>query len=502
MNISKSLYIKGLQCHKALWLKKYNKGVLTKPNAAAEALFVAGNEVGELACKLFPDGVEVEFNPQDYDGMTAATSQLIKDGTKNIYEASFIYNGVFVAVDILHINDDKSVQIYEVKSSTGVYKNKKKTKLKDEYVNDVSIQYYVLNGLGFKVEKICLVHLNNKYVRDKKLDIKKLFNFFDMTDEAINEQQNINTNLADFKKILSDKKNEPKIDIGEHCNKPYDCDAIKKHCWQHIPKYSVFDIGGIRKKKAFKLYKKGIIKFDQITDIDNFSDGQKIQIEAEQTGKSIIDKNAIREFLGGLTYPIYHLDFETFMPAIPLWNGTKPYTNIPTQYSIHIQQQNGDLEHKEFLSQAGADPRYELSQKLVQNIPPDVTVLTYNMSFEQGRIKELAEEFEEFAEHLMKIHDNIQDLMMSFSKKHYYAPAMKGSYSIKYVLPALVPDSSSYEDLTGAKDGMAAMNDYAKLTTTTDPQETTQIRKDLLEYCKLDTLAMVKILKVLSESVL
>ena len=163
MYLSKSLYTRGLQCVKSLWLNRYKKDVLTPPNSSAKAIFDTGNEVGELACELFPNGVSIEFNPNDYDGMIDTTKQLINDGVQNIYEASFNYCGIFVAVDILHINDDGSVEIYEVKSSTSI---------KDIYKHDVSIQYYVLKSLGYDLKKVSIVHINNDYVRDEELEIK------------------------------------------------------------------------------------------------------------------------------------------------------------------------------------------------------------------------------------------------------------------------------------------------------------------------------------------
>lgn len=491
LSLSKSLYTRGLQCVKSLWLKKYKKDVLTLPDATAEAIFETGNEVGELACELFPNGAEVEFNPQDYDGMIRTTQELIDSGVKNIYEASFKYDDIFVAVDILHINDDGSVEVYEVKSSTHV---------KDVYKHDASIQYYVLNGLGYRVNKVSIVYINNNYTRDEEFEIDKLFTIADITDEVKELQYDIPTYLATFEKFLEDKDSEPQKDIGVHCSNPYDCDAID-YCWSHIPEYSIFDISRLKSDKKFELYNQGIVNFTQIPDISNFSTAQQIQIKSELTNKTIINKEAIKEFVDSLRYPIYHLDFETFQQAIPQWKGIVPFMQIPFQYSIHIESENGELEHKEFLAEDGFDPRYELAKKLVEDIPTDVTVLAYNMGFEKGVIRKLAEQFEELSYHLMCIHDNIQDLMTPFQKKDYYTPSMRGSYSIKYVLPALVPEmAKAYKDLDLVHDGSEAMQTFARLSKM-DDDEKQEYRKALLEYCKLDTLAMVKVLEKLKECV-
>jgi hypothetical protein len=274
------------------------------------------------------------------------------------------------------------------------------------------------------------------------------------------------------------------------------------YCWKHIPTYSIFNISRLRINKKFDMYRDGIINFEDIQDSANFSLSQQIQIESEQQNKTIINKDKIKEFLETLTYPLYHLDFETFQQAIPEFKGISPFMQIPFQYSLHIEQTNGGLEHREFLAKEGTDPRYELAKQLVQDIPTDATVLAYNMGFEKGVIRKLADNFEDLAPQLMAIHDNIKDLMIPFSKKDYYTPSMKGSYSIKYVLPALVPDmAQAYKELNYIQNGGDAMQTYPKLATIKDKEEVEKLRGALLEYCKLDTLAMVKVLEKLKESV-
>lgn len=491
MKLSKSLYTRGLQCVKSLWLKKYNKDVLTPPSSSAEAIFETGNEVGSLACKLFPNGKEVPFEGTSFEEKTALTKEWIDAGVKNIYEATFFYDDIVVMVDILYVNDDGGVEIYEVKSSTEV---------KPVYLDDASIQYYVLNGLGYSVKTTNIVHINNQYIRGDELEIEKLFKIVNVSDEVRELQVNIPSYLKNFKIFLDDKENEPIVDIGKHCNNPYDCDAME-HCWKHIPEYSIFDISRLKTDTKISLYKEGIVNFTDITNIADFSISQQIQINSELQNREIINKEAIKEFVNGLSYPLYHLDFETFQQAIPEYKGISPFMQIPFQYSLHVENKNGDLEHYEFLAKDGADPRYELAKKLVEDIPTDVTVLSYNMGFEKGVIRKLAEMFEEFAPKLLAIHDNIQDLMTPFQKKDYYVPSMRGSYSIKYVLPALVPEmEKAYKELELVHNGGEAMQTFAKLSKMDDATKE-QYRKALLEYCKLDTLAMVKVLEKLRESV-
>lgn len=488
MNLSKSLYTKGIQCSKALWLKKYKSEVLTPPDEAAQAVFETGNVVGDLACELFPEGIEVSFT-RDYDEMIGTTREWLDDGLSNIYEATFNFDGILIMVDILSIDDD-GVRIYEVKSSTEV---------KDIYLHDVSIQYYVLKNLGFNIKSANVVHINNEYVRGDELDLNELFKIVDVTSEVMELQQNIPTILEKFEGYLNDRENEPNIDIGKHCNKPYECDA-KDYCWRFqrdIPEYSIFNIFNLGSKKQIELYNNGIVNIEDIPDDFDMTANQKQAVQNYKSKTTYIDAESIRSYLTKFTYPIYHLDFETYQQAIPEFKGIKPFEQISFQYSLHIEHEDGRLEHKEYLSQDSVDSRYELAKRLCKDIPNNVLVLAYNMSFEKGVINRLANNFPDLKEHLLAINENMQDLMVPFQKKWYVTPAMQGSYSIKYVLPALVPEfEKAYKELDGVQNGSQAMNAFANMSKL-DDEEKQNMRKSLLEYCKLDTLAMVEVLNKL-----
>ena len=493
MNLSKSLYTKGIQCQKALWLKKYNKEVLSLPDDSALARFETGNEVGTLACKLFPNGVEIAYT-KNYDQMIAQTKKHINDGIKYIYEATFSFDGILVLVDVLEIHKDGEVSIYEVKSSSSV---------KDIYVHDTSIQYYVLKQLGFSIKTANIVHINSSYVRADTLSLEELFTIADVTDEVVDLQINIPTILKEFETVLEDKINEPDIDIGKHCHNPYICDA-KDYCWKvqrQIPEYSIFNIFILGSKKQIELYSQGIINIEDIPDDFAMTANQSQAVKTFKSKETFINKEKIKEFIDTLTYPIYHLDFETSVPAIPQWKGISPYQQIPFQYSLHIEYEDGSCEHKEYLAQDGIDPREQIAKRLVVDIPSDVTVLTYNMSFEKSVIKKLAESFPNLSTHLLNINENIKDLMIPFQKKYYVTPSMNGSYSIKYVLPALVPEfAKAYKELDGVQNGSQAMNAFANMSKM-EEGEKQRMRTALIEYCKLDTLAMVKILNKLKENV-
>ena len=268
-----------------------------------------------------------------------------------------------------------------------------------------------------------------------------------------------------------------------------------------IPDYSIFNIFNLGSKKQVELYNNGIIDIADIPEDFDMTAIQKQVIENYKSKASYIDKENIKAFLENLTYPIYHLDFETYQQAIPEYKGLKPFEQIPFQYSLHIEYEDGKLEHKEYLAQDSVDSRFELAQKLCDDIPNNVTVLAYNMSFEKGVIKRLANTFTDLEQHLLAINENIQDLMTPFQKKWYVTASMNGSYSIKYVLPALVPEfEKAYKELEGVQNGSQAMNAFANMSKL-EEQQKLKLRSALLEYCKLDTLAMVKVLARLRKQV-
>ncbi|EGK8058490.1 DUF2779 domain-containing protein [Campylobacter lari] len=488
MFFSKSRYTRGAQCVKSLWLNTYNKDVLNSSNKSTKTDI--GNKVGKLACELFPNGAKIEFEGSSFDEKCEQTRKLLENNQEVIYEATFCYDGILIMIDILQNTKDGLI-VNEVKSSTS---------LKDVYIDDCALQYYVLSNLGYKIKQVNLIHLNNEYYRGDFLDINQLFKINDITKKVLLNQNQVKENLKYFEEILS-KKEEPDIDIGTHCFDPYECDGYE-YCWikqrNLCEKENVFNIPKF--KKSFEFYYQNTYNFEDLDDLSIFTKNQQIQIKASLNKEIYINKENIKKFLDTLTYPIYHLDFETFMQAIPEYKGIRPYMQIPFQYSLHIDHKD-KLEHKEFLSECGIDPRYEFAKNLINDIPKDVCVLSYNASFEKGVIRNLALAFPEFSEHLLNIEKNIKDLMIPFQNKDFYHYKMQGSYSIKKVLPALIPDmEQAYNDLDLIHNGSEAMQSFEAMQNM-DENERKAYRQALLEYCKLDTLAMVKILKHLEELV-
>ncbi len=494
MNLSKSKYTTTWQCPKALWLKKYKPEELVLDESIL-ARMKTGNEVGDLAMSLFGDYVDVtsyDGDRIDLDKMCERTVEELSRGTENICEASFVYNGLYCAVDILCKNED-GYAIYEAKSSTHDDK--------DVYFVDIAYQNYVLKHCGINVNGTYLIVINNKYVFDGTLELNEFFKITDVREEVEDQSLIVETVLETAEEVLS-CDTEPNIEIDGRCNKPYKC-AFWKYCTKHLPEPSVFNLYRIQFKDAVKFYKEGIVSCDQLeNDLRIKNPTQIRQIDYALHDRGIyVDKATICRFLDQCIYPLYFLDFETEQPVIPKYIGTRPYQQIPFQYSLHyIEKEGGELRHKEFLGISGQDPRRSLAEQLCKDIPYDVCTMAYNKGFECGRIKELAEAFPDLADHLLNIERNIIDLLDPFRQGGYYCKAMGGSFSIKSVLPALFPDDPEldYHNLEGVHNGGEAMSVYPQIQFM-DSEEQKIARYNLLKYCELDTYAMVKIWQKLKE---
>ena len=496
--LSKSKYCGLWQCAKIAWLKKYKPEEFIIDDSV-RARMDAGNVVGDLAMGLFGDFTEVteydRYGKIDLKRMMERTAEEMKKGTQNICEASFEYNGMYCAVDILRKEGD-GWAIYEVKSSTKhTDDNGRVTDDKEVYIADISYQKYVLEHCGVNVTGTYLVCLNGDYVFDGTLDLSKLFFISDVAEQVETEIRNIETNVSIAERILSSDE-EPDIDLSVSCRKPYDC-AFWHYCARNIPAPSVFNLYRMRFSKKIEYYRKGWITYEALQEnasIENKTRLRQIEYALEDKG-TYVDKVEIETFLNTLSYPLYFLDFETMQPVIPQYVGTRPYMQIPFQYSLHyIEREGGELKHKEFLAESGPDPRRALAEQLCRDIPMNVCVTAYNKAFECTRIRELAEAFPDLAEHLMNIRENIKDLLVPFQSGWYYNRAMGGSFSIKSVLPAIFPDDPSlnYHNLEGVHNGGEAMTLFPKIKDM-PPEEQKIARYNLLKYCELDTYAMVKV---------
>jgi hypothetical protein len=485
--LSKSKYCRGIQCPKILWMDMYKPD--EAENVLPEAVLATGNEVGDLARNYFGEYSLVEYS-YDKQAMVEQTKAFMDAGAENIAEASFIVDGLYCAVDILH-RTEEGWDIVEVKSSTHVT---------DTYVEDMAFQNYVLTECGIRVTGIFNMHIDNSYVFHDKLDLQGLFALVDYTEVCKRKYAAVRANINSIRSFVNTEE-EPVRDIDICCDSPYEC-AYKKYCWRHIPENSIFSVRGLHSGKKYDYYHQGIVSYEDIIEAQPaISPKQMKQVEtAFYHSPDKIEKEPIREFLDTLNFPVYHLDFETFQLAVPKWEGCRPYEQIPFQYSLHIEQEDGALEHKEFLAKEGTDPRRALAESLCRDIPMNVCSLAYNMAFERRVIRGLAELYPDLSEHLLNIRENMHDLMVPFQKQNYYTEAMEGSYSIKYVLPALYPNEPSldYHNLEDIHHGGEASEAFANMEFMS-PEDIERTRKNLLKYCGLDTFAMVKVLEKLKE---
>ena len=490
LHLSKSRYCQAVQCPKMLWLHR-NLPEEFDDSAVNQAVLDRGNAVGDLAMGLLGDYVEVPFG--DLSEMIRRTRELIDAGTPVIAEASFAFEGLFCAVDILKVLGKGRVEFVEVKSSTHVT---------DIYIHDVAYQYYVLTKLGYTVERVRIAHIDSGYVCHGELELDQLFTMEDLTEQARALQPEVEKRVAELTAYM-EQVDEPACAVGGQCFYPYAC-GFFKYCGRDLPKPNIFDVGGIQLRTKLANLAKGIVSFQDIELKKALKSDKLMQIQHELHDlPPAIDREKIAQFLNGLSWPLYFLDFESFQPAVPLYDNSSPYEQIVFQYSLHyIEEPGGALKHREYLAQSGADPRRGVAEQLCKDIPRDVCTLAYNMSFEKTRIKGLAALYPDLADHLMNIHDHIVDLMVPFQKCWYYTKAMQGSYSIKFVLPALFPEDPEldYHNLEDVHNGTEASVAFEKMADMA-PEERERYRANLLKYCGLDTLAMVKVWEKLREAV-
>ena len=488
MYLSKSIYVNVWRCPKGAWIGKYHPEWIEVTDAQ-QARFDTGHEVGELARGLFGSFVDVTAYKEDgtlnKSEMIRRTAEEMEKGTPVICEAAFSYEGLYCAVDLLR-KDGDGWKLYEVKSSSH---------LQDYYTADVSYQKYVLEHCGVKVTGVYLVHIDTSYVlgEDGVVDPAGYFKINDLWEEASREREETVPDVLQTAERVLACADEPSAEMTEAC---VGCDLFGC-CFRDLPERNVFDLYRLAKKKMVEYYHQGLISYEQLEEagvIKNKTQMRQIDYWLRDKGVHA-EKEPLRDFLGKLTYPLYFLDFETMAPAIPLYPGTRPFQQIPFQYSLHYaEHEGGELQHREFLAESGPDPRRAVAEAICRDIPANVCVTAFHKSTECGILQKLAEQFPDLAEHLNAVAGNIADLLTPFQSGWYYRKEIGGSFSIKSVLPAICPDDPEldYHGLEGIHNGTEAMSKYPKMKDM-EPEEREKIRRSLLAYCRLDTLAMVKV---------
>ncbi len=484
--LSKSNYLIGLECPKMLWTIFNHPEKKPKLSKFEQFKLAQGIKVGQLAKQLYRDGIDItSMNEAKY---LEISKEFLKE-RKPLFEAGFEFDNCLSRVDIL-LPVDGGWELIEVKSST---------KVKDINLHDVSFQKYIYEAIGLEIKGSYLLHLNKEYVRKGELDLEQLFIKEDISSEVDDLLVDIKKRIATiYENIELEEEPKPGI-LSPKVIKNGNHNCLSENCLD-ITENSVFQLYR-GKKLACELYKEGIKTVGEIPDDHILTEKQNIQRDCEQKEEVYLNKEKVKEFLGELQYPIYYLDFETITTAIPMFDGVKPYTQVPFQFSLHIVKNEGSKpQHYEFLYDGCDDPRKEFLLELQKVLGDKGSIVVYYKSFEIGRLKELAEYFPEHKDWVEVILERIVDLHIPFKEFSYYNAKQKGSASLKAVLPAIT--DKSYNELDIAE-GMTASTEFLRVTyDDCDPAEKEKIRRQLLSYCELDTLAQVNIVDKLQELVM
>jgi hypothetical protein len=479
VRLSKSKFIVGLQCDRRLWWTVHEREAPElEVDAGQQALFDHGSEVGEVARSYFADGVLIDLPHYAVKERVTETRRAIAGGASVIYEASFLADDVFVAVDVLHRRRGRWT-LTEVKSTT---------KLKPEHIPDAAIQTHVLRRAGLDVGRTEVMHLNRGC---RHPDLDTLFTRVNVTRPVEQKLPEIPREVRRQLRVLG--RPLPDVEIGDQCARPYEC-PFAARCQPEAPEHHISALYRIGHKQLDRLIAEG---FESIHDLPEEIELAPIadrQRRAVQSGALVIEPS-LRDALSGLEGPIAYLDFETLALPIPIWPGCRPYDAVPVQLSCHVDDGRGGLRHHEWLADGPADPRRGLAEALIEAVAGAKTILAYNAGFEVGCIQGLREALPHLASPLRKLERRVQDLL-PIVREHVYHPAFGGGFGLKRVLPALVPELS-HDDLA-IQDGGAASAELERLLlhgTEMSKREKSELRRALLDYCRLDTLGMVKILE-------
>lgn len=482
--LTKSCYVTGTRCSKALFLQKKSPELSKIESSQDRKAKREGAEVGAFARLQFPGGVLIET--LDTDQALNETRQAIDKGALALFEAAFMAQGVLIRADILtRTFIDSPWQLYEVKATT--YRSVD-TSSKSEYSRDLAIQTWVLQQCKIELAGIFLMHLNHECVFP---EIHNLFKVIDYTSEVKPFLEKINDDIQSLQKVLLSERH-PIIGIGQHCEKPREC-QFSAVCWKDIPTYSVFNIP--RALNKWKLLEENRFSTAQLVDADFNSEKQKRALRCYQTNEPFYDLQKARAILETWTYPLSYFDLEAVSYPIPHYNNSRPYQDLPFQFSCHMQSSpECELEHHEFLFNADSDPREEFINEMLKVLPSSGSIVVYHQTYEMTKLKELASDFPQYAESIRSLLSRIVDLKKVIEESIYH-PKFLGSYSIKKVAPVLLGQDVSYNHLA-VGDGMEAVCKYQELIQLShnDPSRA-DIRKALLDYCKQDTFLMVRLHK-------
>jgi hypothetical protein len=478
--LTKSAFLQGLGCDRFFWIYQNDREQLPAADEQQQAIFDQGHRIGDLAKLIYPGGKEIDWNAGHQAGI-AQTAALLAE-RKPIFEAGFQYGELHARADVLNPSKGGKWDLIEVKSSS---------KVKEEHLPDLAFQRYLYEKAGIRINRCFLMHVDMSYVRRGKINVRKLFACEDVTAEIEPLKKEIPTEVKRQLSIMA-KAKAPEPSPDPEC--PTDC-PLRDECWSFLPEHSVFSLYNPG-QKAYDLMSRDILAIEDIPDDYPLTQRQLIQVACARSGKCYVQPGAIAAFLDNLQYPLYFLDFETFMMGVPPYDELSPYEPVPFQYSLHVIKSPGSPpEHYSYLSEAKTDPRPEVLDGLKKRLGRAASIVAFNASYEKRMLELCAKHFQGFQPWVESLLQRFVDLLIPFREFHYYHPNQDGSASLKAVLPALT--NRSYEDLEIA-DGESASLRFREMAFGNLPAaEKSKIRKALETYCHQDTEGMVDILTAL-----
>ena len=481
--LSKSKILAYRQCPRRVWLEVH-RPELKLDSQATQAVYEVGTGVGELARTLYDrqcDGTLIDLDSLGFPGVFDATAEALQR-RRPVFEAAFTTGDALSLADVLLPVGKRDWRMVEVKSTTSV---------KDVHLEDAAVQAHVASRAGIRLSGISLAHIDSSWVYPGGGDYAGLLVESDLTDQTRELVREVQGWIDDAQRIVAARQ-APKVQTGPQCSNPYDC-GFHAHCSSLEPVVEK-PIQWLPRLQAQTWIERGVRDMRDVP-VDALNDVQRRVRECTLDDMVYFDREGARADLAAHALPGYFLDFETIQFAVPIWAGTRPYQQIPFQYSLHRLGRRGKLEQAEFLDLTGKDPSRPFAEQLIGDCGAAGPVFVYNAAFEKTRLAELATRFPDLAPALNAIRDRVVDLL-PIARERFYHPSQQGSWSIKAVLPAIAPDLS-YQALDGVHDGGEAQ---AQFLLAIDPQTAAQqrdiLRAQLLAYCHLDTYAMVRLWQV------
>ena len=492
-HLSKSKIIAFRQCPKRLWLEVH-RPELREDSSGTQASFQVGYQVGEVARRIYdPEGLGalIDIEKEGFNAAFDRSAELLATTRAPVFEAGFKAAGSLAFADVMlpESLDDRTVwRMVEVKSSTSV---------KSYHHDDIAVQTFVAQASGVPLKSVSLAHIDSSWVYPGGEDYRGLLKENDLTAEAFARTEEVKGWIAEAQAIVA-QETEPDKEVGAHCSDPFDC-GFCKYCYRDIPQpeYPLDWLPQFHAKRRRQLAEQAVDDLRGVSD-DILTGRQSLVKEHTLNHSVFFDASGAAADLAPHGFPAYFLDFESSQFPVPIWKGTRPYQKIVFQFSLHTLSESGQLAHTAFLDLSGNDPREAFSKMLISACGESGPVFVFNQGFEKGRIKELAALSPELAPALLAINDRVVDLL-PIARRRYYHPSMQGSWSIKAVLPAAIPDLS-YDALDGVHDGGGAMSVFVEaIHPETSTARKAEIENQLLAYCRLDTFAMVRLWQFFSE---